>query len=132
MLIKDIQQCNFITAKDGTVLCELLHPAREDVTIPYSIAYAILKPGCSSQRHRLKRSSEIYFILEGEGEMNIGNESSRVHQGQAIFISPLSWQYIKNTGTADLKFLCIVYPSWNEDDEELYGADGSDGSAHEF
>lgn len=124
MLIKDIQKCHFITAQDNTDLCELLHPAREDVEIPYSIACAILKPGCASQQHRLRKSSEIYFILEGEGVMHIDNESATVYRDQAIFIPPLSWQYIQNIGTSDLKFLCIVYPSWSENDEEIYWANG--------
>lgn len=124
MLIKDVQKCRFITAMDNTALCELLHPAKEDVLIPYSIAYAVLKPGCISKQHRLRKSSEIYFILEGEGIMHIDNESATVYRDQAIFIPPLSWQYIQNTGTSDLKFLCIVYPSWSEDDEEVYEVNG--------
>ena len=120
MLIKDVQKCRFITALDNTVLCELLHPARENVLIPYSVAYAVLKSGRSSKQHRLRKSSEIYFILEGEGVMHIDNESAIVYRDMAIFIPPLSWQYIQNTGTTDLKFLAIVYPSWSEDDEEIH------------
>ena len=124
MLIKDVQNSPFITAKDDTVLCELFHPSKENVEIPYSIAYAVLKPGCASLQHRLRKSSEIYFILEGEGEMHIDNESAMVYRNQAIFIPPLSWQYIRNTGKSDLKFLCIVYPRWSENDEEIYGVNG--------
>ncbi len=124
MLIKDVQKCRFITSRDNTVLCELLHPGREDVKIAHSIAYAILKPGHASLLHRLTKSSEIYFILEGVGVMHIDNESEAVHRNQAIFIPPLSWQYVQNTGTADLKFLCIVDPSWSEDDEEIYDPNG--------
>ena len=119
MLIKDVQKSHFITSNDDTVLCELLHPARDGVLIPHSIAYAILKPGHASLPHRLRKSSEIYFILEGKGIMHIDNESEAVHRNQAIFIPPLSWQYIQNTGTDDLKFLCVVNPSWSEDDEEV-------------
>ena len=124
MLIKDVRKCRFFTSRDNTVLCELLHPAREDVGITQSIAYAVLKPGDASLRHRLRKSSEIYFILEGEGVMHIDIESEAVHKNQAVFIPPRSWQYIQNTGTADLKFLCIVNPSWNEDDEEIYDPKG--------
>ncbi len=124
MLIKDVRKCHFITSRDKTILCELLHPSREDVKIPYSIAYAILKPGHTSLQHRLRESSEIYFILEGEGIMYIDDESKAVHQNQAIFIPPLSWQYIHNTGNTDLRFLCIVNPSWSEGDEEICEASG--------
>lgn len=119
MLIKDIQRGYYSTTRDNTVLCELLHPSNEDVKIAYSIAHAFLKPGCASRSHRLKESSEVYYILEGEGTMHIDDESASVHQGQAVFIPPGSWQHIQNTGTTDLKFLCIVYPKWDLDDEDV-------------
>jgi mannose-6-phosphate isomerase-like protein (cupin superfamily) len=123
MLIKDIRKCRYFAAQDDTFLCELFHPAREDVKIPYSIAHAVLKSGCSSRPHRLKESSEVCYILEGQGRIHIGGESASIRQGQAVFIPPASWQHVQNTGTDDLKILCIVYPGWNEGDEEL-GAGG--------
>jgi mannose-6-phosphate isomerase-like protein (cupin superfamily) len=119
MLIKDLAKCSRITAIDDTCLCELLHPARDGLDLPYSIAHAELPPGISSVAHRLKESSEVYFILEGRGEMHIEQEQSEVGPGQAIFIAPGSWQYIRNTGNATLKFLCIVAPMWRSEDEEL-------------
>ncbi len=119
MFIKDIQRCRYFTSREDTILCELLHPGREIVNIPYSIAHAILKPGCASKPHRLKKSSEVYYILEGKGLMNIDDEQADVCFGQAVFIPPGSWQHIQNTGTDDLKILCVVYPMWNEDDEEV-------------
>ena len=51
--------------------------------------------------------------------MNINDESAAVRPGQAIYIPPNSEQYIQNTGTSDLQFLCIVYPMWRREDEEL-------------
>jgi mannose-6-phosphate isomerase-like protein (cupin superfamily) len=56
--------------------------------LPYSIAHAILEPGAASLPHRLKTSSEVYFILEGEGEMHIDSEQAKVVTGQAILIPP--------------------------------------------
>lgn len=126
MLIKDIEKSHFVTAGDNTALCELLHPANDGLNIDYSIAYAILKPGCCSHKHRLRRSSEVYFILEGKGTMNMDDESAAVRSGQAIFIPPLSWQYIQNTGADDLKILCIVYPRWSKDDEEINVEEGAE------
>ena len=120
MLIKDIKDCKYFTAIDNTILCELLHPAKEgkDLKIPYSIAHAIVKPGETTLPHKLKTSSEVYFILEGEGKIIIDDESAEVHSGQTIYIPLNSKQYIQNTGNSDLKFLCIVYPMWRLGDEE--------------
>lgn len=119
MLIKDIQECNRFTAQDDTYLCELLHPGRERVALPYSIAHAVLKPGRTSLPHRLNESSEVYYILEGTGVMNIDGEEAEVRKSQAIYIPPGSWQHIQNSGSTDLEFLAIVYPFWRKDDEEV-------------
>lgn len=124
MLIKDIENASFFMAVDNTYLCELLHPLRDKLNLPYSIAYAILNPGCSSIPHRLKESSEVYYILEGEGLMHVDAESAEVMEGQAILIPPGSWQHIHNSGTDDLKFLAIVYPFWRREDEEVRGGNG--------
>ncbi len=119
MLIKDLLKCAPITAIDDTRLCELLHPDRDCLELSYSIAHAEVLPGVSSLPHRLKESSEVYFILEGRGEMHIDEEQAQVESGQAIFIPPGSWQHIRNTGNTNLKFLCIVAPMWRAEDEEL-------------
>jgi mannose-6-phosphate isomerase-like protein (cupin superfamily) len=104
---------------DNTLLSELLHPSRERAALPYSIAHAVLKPGKASLPHRLKESSEVYYILEGYGVINVDGEEAEVKVGQAIYIPPGSWQHIQNAGSTNLEFLCIVFPFWREEDEEV-------------
>ena len=123
MFTKSIQEGHYFQAFDHTTLCELVHPARDGIALPYSIAHAVLKPGTASLPHLLKESSEVYFILEGRGLMHIDNESATVVQGQAVYIPPGSKQYIQNTGTGDLKILCIVHPMWRKEDEVVDGVE---------
>lgn len=85
----------------------------------FSVAHAALKPGESSLPHRLRKSVEVYYILEGVGEMHIGDESRKVKPGDIIYIPASSTQYIRNTGESDLSFLCMVSPPWRQEDEEL-------------
>ena len=118
MFIKDLKKCKEIIAGDNTILRELLSPQKEDIAIRYSLAHARLKPGQISLAHRLE-SSEVYYILEGQGEMHIDDEKENVSKGQVIYIPPNSIQKIKNTGTVDLTFLCIVDPAWKPEDEEV-------------
>lgn len=118
MIIKDLQNCEEFIAGDNTILRELLHPNKADVKLRYSLAHAIVKPGQTSQPHRLK-ISEVYYILEGEGNMHIDDETAKVRPGQAVYIPPHTKQYIQNTGNNDLKFLCIVDPAWRVEDEEV-------------
>lgn len=116
MLIKDLQKCKEFVAGDNVKLRELLHPDKDGLEIHYSLAHAVVKPGETSYKHRLK-ISEVYYILEGEGMVYIDNESAMVCSGQAIYIPLNSIQYIKNIGQVDLKFLCIVDPAWRKEYE---------------
>jgi len=121
MLIRDIEDSEYFEALDKTRISELLHPQREskDLKLPYSLAHAIVKPGERSQHHRLKTSSELYYILEGNGIMFIDDDSENIRSGQAIYVPPNSKQHIQNTGGSDLKFLCIVSPPWEKEDDEV-------------
>jgi mannose-6-phosphate isomerase-like protein (cupin superfamily) len=53
--------------------------------------------------------------------MHIGEARATVTAGQIIYIPPGARQFIRNTGTGDLIFLCIVSPKWQADDEKLVG-----------
>jgi mannose-6-phosphate isomerase-like protein (cupin superfamily) len=119
MIIRDIKKSNYFDAVDETFLSELLHPKNDGVKLDFSIAHAIIKPGKCSLPHTLKKSVEVYYILEGSGQIHINQEMETVESGQAVYIPPKKSQWIKNTGKEDLKFLCIVSPPWSEDDEEL-------------
>ena len=121
MIIRDITNSTHEHVLDRSLLCELLHPdkvagAQE---LGCSIAHAIIPPGESTLPHLLKKSTELYYILKGLGEMHIDNESTQVSPGQIILIPPESRQWIRNTGKEDLVFLCIVTPKWQAEDEEL-------------
>ncbi len=119
MFVKNLQDCEEFIAGDDSLLRELLHPDKTDLAIRYSLAHAVVKPGQTSKPHKLK-TSEVYYILEGEGIMHINQEFERVTPGQVIYIPPNSRQYIRNTGSSELKFLCIVDPAWRHEDEEVF------------
>ena len=121
MLIRDIADCPHERVIDRSVLCELLHPDKVAGAggLSCSIAHAIVPSGEETLPHVLKRSTELYYILSGNGEMHIGGEVCPVKEGQIILIPPEARQYIRNTGPRDLVFLCIVVPKWLADDEVL-------------
>jgi len=119
MLLKHLKDCEEFVAGDGSLLCELLHPEKAGLQILYSLAYAKVRAGRKTKPHRLK-SSEVYYITDGEGLMHINEESFEVNRECAVYIPPEARQYIENTGDSDLRFLCIVEPAWREEDEEVF------------
>ncbi len=121
MIIRRLRELREIVAIDDTRLREMLNPLHDDgnLLLGYSLAHAVVKPRCESLPHRLKTSSETYYILRGEGTMYVDKESAKVKVGDAIYVPPGARQYIGNTGTTDLAFLCMVSPPWKGEDEEL-------------
>lgn len=118
MLIKNTRAVPPFIAGDKTVIRELLHPKNETVDINYSVAHASVLVGEASLPHSLN-SSEVYYILQGRGEVYIDDASKPVQVGDIVFIPPKATQYIKNTGTEVLSFLCIVEPFWTADSEHI-------------
>ncbi len=118
MFIRNLKDCEEFTAGDNSILREILHPDKADLKLRYSLAHAIVPPGRTTKPHRLK-TSEVYYIIEGEGVMHIGGESAAVLPGAAVYIPPKTTQFIRNSGNADLVFLCIVDPAWRREDEEI-------------
>lgn len=121
MLIRDIATCPHERVIDRSILCELLHPDKvpDAAGLGCSIAHAIVPAGESTLPHLLKKSTELYYILQGSGVMHIGMESEPVHEGQIVLIPPGARQSINNTGSCDLVFLCVVASKWQADDEIL-------------
>ncbi len=118
MLVRRVKDCEEFIAGDDSVLRELLHPAKGNVEIRYSLAHAKVGPGRRTKAHRLK-TAEVYYILKGHGRMQVDAEAAPVTAGCAVYIPPGSVQYIENTGADDLVFLCIVDPAWRQADEEI-------------
>ena len=119
MRIRRLSDCPEIIAGDNTRLRELLHPDRDyPFDGRYSLAHAIVPPGRTTLKHRLT-TDEVYYILQGEGEMRINDETANVRAGDAIEIPPGSVQSISNTGKGNLVFLCIVDPAWQAEDEAV-------------
>ena len=119
MLIQKLNSCAEFIAGDSTLLRELLHPDKQAIALRYSLAHATLPIGETSQPHSLK-TSEVYYILTGRGEMHIEDETQLVEPGDAVYIPPNARQFIHNCGNEPLVFICIVDPAWRKEDETVY------------
>lgn len=119
MLIRKLADCPEFTAGDGTQLRELLHPDKQPIALRYSLAHAVVPVGQTSTPHALT-TSEVYYILQGQGTMHINNEDERVEPGDAVYIPPNARQYIHNDGSEPLVFICLVDPAWRQRDETIF------------
>jgi mannose-6-phosphate isomerase-like protein (cupin superfamily) len=54
---------------------------------------------------------EVLFILNGEGRVWFGEESSRIVAGSCIYLPPKQVHCVENTGTGELRLLGVFYPA---------------------
>ncbi|MBN2704403.1 MAG: cupin domain-containing protein [Pontiellaceae bacterium] len=76
-----------------------------------SIARARVEPDVTTRWHRLKDTSERYYILSGRGRVEVGDLAPQeVSAGDVVLIPPNCRQRISNLGSDDLLFLAICSP----------------------
>ncbi|HEB60111.1 MAG TPA: cupin domain-containing protein [Gammaproteobacteria bacterium] len=107
----------FVT-RDGSEIRELLHPHNAEVR-NQSLAEAVVAPGETTLLHRHHVSEEIYFIRQGSGHMQLGDEAFEVRAGDAILIPPGTPHCIRNNGKETLHILCMCAPAYSHEDTEL-------------
>ncbi len=79
-----------------------------------SIARARVKPGVTTEWHRLNGVSERYIVIAGKGLVEVGGLApAEVFEGDAVLIPPETPQRITNTGNTDLIFYCVCVPPFH-------------------
>src|SRR3981081_2569153 len=113
MIVLNVSSQKPFTTKDGSRIRSILDSANAPVR-NQSLAEAVILVGRATDRHYHKKSEEFYFLLEGEGTMEIDGETRPVSSGDAILIPPGAWHQI--TASTPLRFLCCCAPPYAHDD----------------
>ena len=113
MIVLNVSSQKPFTTKDGSQIRSILDCANAPVR-NQSLAEASIPAGRSTDRHYHKKSEEFYFLLEGEGTIEIDGEKRSVAPGDAILIPPGAWHQI--TASTALRFLCCCAPPYSHDD----------------
>jgi len=66
-----------------------------------------------SARHYHREATEIYYILDGTGSMELGTDSVELKPGVAIMIPP----GVVHRAYGDVRCLIVGVPAWTHDDE---------------
>jgi mannose-6-phosphate isomerase-like protein (cupin superfamily) len=117
----DVQNINRVAAfvtKDGSEIRELL-AHRNSCIRNQTLAEARLPPGASTTPHYHVQTEEIYYVLEGQGLMQVADETRQVGAGDAIAIPSGAMHQMTNIGGIALKFLCCCAPGYEHDDTVL-------------
>jgi len=106
--IKHSETANEYYFVEGCYISEL-HNSPDDPSL--SIARARLLPGTTTHWHRLVGICERYIIVQGIGQVEVGElAAQQVSVGDIVLIPPLCRQRISNIGVEDLVFLALCTP----------------------
>jgi mannose-6-phosphate isomerase-like protein (cupin superfamily) len=115
MEVRSLETAEPFTTADGSTIRELLGLPTASVR-NQSLAEATLEPGQKTQRHYHREAEEIYFLLEGSGEMEVEDERAHVSAGDAVLIPPGAWHQIRADTDVSLRFLCCCSPPYRHED----------------
>ena len=76
-----------------------------------SLAEEVLPVGAAVGRHHHLLTEEIYYILQGTGQMTVGDEVREVEAGDAIFIPRGNTHTLENTGHTPMTILLVCGPA---------------------
>jgi mannose-6-phosphate isomerase-like protein (cupin superfamily) len=110
---------SFITA-DGSAIRELAGPAWSPVR-NQSLAEATLEAGGETAEHYHPQTEELYYFVEGEGRMRLGEAEDSVGPGDCVVIPPGTPHKLWNSGSEPLILLCCCAPAYRDDDTVMTG-----------
>jgi mannose-6-phosphate isomerase-like protein (cupin superfamily) len=110
MELTSIDAVEVFVTKDGSTIRELHH------TEVQSLAEATLEVEQATERHYHRVTEEIYFVLKGQGKMEVDGETTHVRPGDAVLIPAGAWHQLENNGTSELRILCCCAPPYSHDD----------------
>ena len=77
----------------------------------FSMGFVTLEPNGGQVPWHNQEQEEIYFVVEGTGEMCLGEERKTMSTGQAVYIPSKVFHQLTNTGETPLKMVYCYGPA---------------------
>jgi mannose-6-phosphate isomerase-like protein (cupin superfamily) len=118
MKIVNLRTAHVLRTAHGSEIRPLVDRTTSDIT-QCSLAEELLPPGCAVRPHHHRETEEIYYVLEGSGEMTVGGETAPVAAGDAIFIPRDAVHTLRNTGEVAMRIVLVCGPAFRREDEHF-------------
>lgn len=115
MEIKALNETAEVVAPDKSIIREWVAPGNSRAA-KMSMAEITIPPGIKVPPHYHLECEETYFILEGEGEMELGMDKRTLQAGDAVVILPHERHTIANRTDRPLKMFVTCVPAWTLED----------------
>lgn len=101
-IVSSANKEEFFLASEGCYVTELCNSEADSAV---SIARIRVRPGNTTYWHRLKNTTERYYVVSGRGLVEVGDAPGRaVFPGDVVIIPAMERQRISNEGEVDLVF----------------------------
>jgi mannose-6-phosphate isomerase-like protein (cupin superfamily) len=77
----------------------------------FSMGHVTLEPRGGQVPWHDQEQEEVYFVVQGEGEMCLGAERRTLSAGQAVHIPPRVFHQLTNTGATPLVMIYVYAPA---------------------
>ena len=79
-------------------------------TVSFSMGHVILDPGGGQVPWHSHTQEEVYFVLEGVGQICVGRECCSLRAGQAVLIPSGEFHQLTNVGDTPLRMIYCYAP----------------------
>lgn len=79
--------------------------------VNFCLGYVTLEPDGGQVPWHNHEQEEIYFVLEGTGEICLGTERQTIHGGEAVSIPSGEYHQLTNTGSTPLRMIYCYGPA---------------------
>jgi mannose-6-phosphate isomerase-like protein (cupin superfamily) len=111
MIIADLANIAGRTYPAGRLTQNLVGGASPIHAANFSLGHVTLDPNGGQVPWHNQEQEEIYLVVEGEGEMCLGNERTMLHAGQAVYIPPRLFHQLTNTGSTPMRMIYCYGPA---------------------
>jgi mannose-6-phosphate isomerase-like protein (cupin superfamily) len=87
------------------------------------VDHLLLPPRSSEGVHRHPGIEEVYYVLRGDGQVQVNGETAAIHQGDAVPVLLNEAHAFKNDGSQDLELMIVGVASQKGVLETLLGAE---------
>ena len=118
MLIVNRRDSKVINTPHGSEIRPLIDRTTSPIN-QCSLAEELLPPGATVPPHHHVVLEEIYYIVEGNGLMTVGDEQREVGAGDAVYIPRLHRHTLTNTGSEPMRILLVCGPAFFYEDHRI-------------
>jgi mannose-6-phosphate isomerase-like protein (cupin superfamily) len=83
------------------------------------VSYIRLSPGLSPEGHRHRRQEEIYVLVSGRAQANLGDEVVELEPWTALRVPPETPRALRAAGPEDAVFIAVGAPNTGPGDAEM-------------